>query len=198
VPRERTILFGPLLDEHVLREVVEYERTVHWWGFDYRITPRLVSTKLGDGLGLIHFTPLNTRPNYYMVRVDSSLVDDGHDGDVGLNSDHFYDDVLPDIYEAIEEDFGRADWPCEEDENAEPDPFPALNDDVGSCWGRIDARWLLSDYARRLLDCPCRPARWWKGEVREAYRLADHARRAAARIARGAALLTGAAGVGLP
>lgn len=71
-----------------------------FWGRNYIITPRLVEWVHGDGLQVIYFQPLNTRPNYYVARIDSKVSLD--------NSDEpcFADEVLEDLYTAIEEQFG--------------------------------------------------------------------------------------------
>lgn len=103
-------------------------RTVHFWGYDYEVTPALVGEVFGDGRQLIYFTPLATRPNWYVVRVDSSWNESNwSNGDcIGNHTD--------DIYDAIEEQYGR----CYDDEaDEEGDPFPALDSDYGVGWGRI-------------------------------------------------------------
>lgn len=192
VDRDRRILFGPLLDERFLREAVEHERRVDFWGRRHTIHPRLVDEKFGDGLGLITFTPLNTRPNYYVVRVDSSLVLNEDCEDTGLSSHAFYDDVLPLIYEAIEEQFGNVYWSRDEedgDPEAELYPWPALDDGAGAGWGSLWASSLLAEHARWLLfgKTPPRRRRPWGWQ--RAFLAVDHARRVAARRARGLELL---------
>lgn len=108
-------------------------RQIHWWGHDYTITPALVDEVLGDGKRVIAFQPLATRPNYYVVRVDSSWCLDGEDGD-----DSIFEHT-DDIYDAIEEQYGRSHYePDEDEEEAEDAPFPALDDSYGSSWWSLD------------------------------------------------------------
>jgi hypothetical protein len=107
------------------------KRKVRFWGRNYFITPRLVSWIHGDGKQVISFTPLNTRPNYYIVRIDSA---------VELGSDSFFDEVLDKIYDAIEEEFG-----CSPEEHEVRGrtyrkhwPFPSLDADSGCAWDKFE------------------------------------------------------------
>jgi hypothetical protein len=75
-----------------LRELIEVEETVHFWGYDYKIIPVFVERVLGDGKRLLALTPLNTRPNYYVIRVDSKQ---------GMQ------DQINDIIEAIIEEYSE-------------------------------------------------------------------------------------------
>jgi|SRR5581483_287790 len=56
-------------------------RTVRFWGGDYTITPVVCEECHGDGKLLLQFQPLNTRPNYYIIRVDSAFFSDPDDPD---------------------------------------------------------------------------------------------------------------------
>lgn len=49
------------------------------WGQVETIVPALVSQIHGDGMQLVHLTPIDTRPNYYILRIDSSIVCDDDD-----------------------------------------------------------------------------------------------------------------------
>jgi hypothetical protein len=106
----------------------------HFWGRDYIITPRLVEWVHGDGLQVIYFMPLNTRPNYYVVRIDSKVsLDNCDDGG-------FHDTVLDDLYEHIEEEYGVSseEWTSNNGRTYQRhNPWPALSDDSGSCWGLL-------------------------------------------------------------
>lgn len=134
-------------DNHpeALRARIEQPETVRFWGQDYVRTPLLVREKLGDGLNLIYFTPLNTRPNCYIARVDSRWIDNGSgDGDA---DERWYDEGLESLYDLIENQFGASDYYCEEcgesgysDSNCECQKYrdwPSLNSGSGCCWGRI-------------------------------------------------------------
>lgn len=109
--------------EKRLRMAIEKPTPVQFWGEDYVIVPRLVSRVFGNGRRLIHITPLNTRPNYYVVRVDSRWVNLDGDG---------FRDFIEEVYEAIEDEFGAVDY--DDDESY---PWPAFDGDVGVCWGGL-------------------------------------------------------------
>jgi hypothetical protein len=120
-----------------LRLPVKHELRRHktrFWGRDYVITPRLVDWIHGDGLQVIYFMPLNTRPNYYVARIDSKVSLNNSD------DDSFHDVILDDLYAAIEEQFGPSyeEW----DHNNgriyhRHNHWPALSEDSGSCWGLL-------------------------------------------------------------
>lgn len=78
-----------------LRRRIEVERNIHWWGYDYKVTPRFVLETLGNGRRLLWVQPLNTRPNYYVIRVDSSWV-----------GDEMYEHI-EEVYDAIEDQYGE-------------------------------------------------------------------------------------------
>jgi len=67
-------------------------RTVHWWGYDSQVTPAVVDQHFGDGRQLIAIQPLNTRPNYYLIRIHSRT---------DLGSDKWCDEILDDVTDAI-------------------------------------------------------------------------------------------------
>ena len=115
---------GKLLKRHRTR----------FWGRNYVITPRLVEWVHGDGQQVIYFMPLNTRPDYYVARVDSKI---------SLNNceePSFVDEVLDDLCEHIEDQFGRhvEEWEADNGRTyTRHNPFPALSEDSGSCWGLL-------------------------------------------------------------
>ncbi len=115
------------------------QRVVEFWGRRYRITPHLVSKIFGDGKQTIHLTPLNTRPNYYIVCIGSK-TDLTEDSWLGL---------LEEIQEEIEEEFG----PCRGPRGGMI-PFPTPDWDCGCAWGRApedtaEAQKLLTTAALR-------------------------------------------------
>lgn len=138
-----------------LRAHFEVEDVMHHWGVEHRVTPLLLPQRFGDGRALIHLTPLATRPNYFIVRVDSSWLQ--HDGRrAHLRSDAMADGlehaewrladpeadhVVPrggdGIYGAIDEAFGR--WRDEDDrEEDETDAdyeWPRVDLGYGCAWG---------------------------------------------------------------
>jgi len=48
-------------------------RKVHFWGQEYTVTPAVCEAHHGNGELLLWFEPLNTRPDYYLIRVDSDF-----------------------------------------------------------------------------------------------------------------------------
>jgi hypothetical protein len=96
---------------------------VNFWGTEYKITPLLVEEIFGDGKQLIWLEPLATRPNYYVVRVDSKWdIDNGGRDPL---CDH-----LDDIYEAIENEYG--------DSDRGEGGWPALSTSCGMRWGNFE------------------------------------------------------------
>ena len=93
--------------------------------------PGLVPKVVGNGQCLIYITPLATRPDYYIMRVDSSweklIKDDG---------DKIGELIESECVEAIDEEYGLCYW--EDDDGIEQhEPFPALNESCGWAWGLI-------------------------------------------------------------
>jgi hypothetical protein len=58
--------------DHRLREALERRQRASLWGQQYLIKPRLCDKIFGDGRQLVGFEPLDARPSYYIVRVDSA------------------------------------------------------------------------------------------------------------------------------
>lgn len=89
-----------ILDNEIdlfIKELVK-EKKVSFWGVDYMITPALVSEIHGDGLQIVGVESMATRPNYYILRIDSS---------VDITSDDFDEDEI--LLQPIEEEFGNID-----------------------------------------------------------------------------------------
>lgn len=123
-----------------LRKLIEVEHVCRFWGDDYNITPRLVDKILGDGKQLIQLEPLNTRPDYYVVRIDSRWNLDDDDVDDADADANFIIHHLGEIYNAIDEQFG-AKCECEDPDDCECDEgqgFPVLSTDCGVSWGDMD------------------------------------------------------------
>ena len=81
--------------------VIEKPYRIGWWGDHYTVEPKLMSRVWGDGAILIGIQPINDRPDYYVVRGDSSWVKDG-DLD-GAATDEIIDG---EIIDEIEDEFG--------------------------------------------------------------------------------------------
>ena len=120
----------PSVDE--LMAIIERRQKVHFWGRDYFITPRVLPTPLGDGQRLIYFTPLNTRPNHYVVMVDSTWCPHFSADAVDTVADH-----CDEISEALEDYFGPAHL---DDDDTKSQPFPYFDDSVGVCWSSCDLK----------------------------------------------------------
>jgi hypothetical protein len=125
----------PPIDESELRALVEGPQRVYWWGREHDISPRVIGKVFGDGRRLITVWPLTTRPNYFVVRVDSA-------------EEFEIRDTLDDLGDAAEEEFGRFRRDEEEDEDAEDTrEFPICDWDFGVCWGdRYTIEELRSDH----------------------------------------------------
>lgn len=131
--RCRTIVAAlRVLPDQLLRRLIENPEKTRFWGRNYTITPRYVSGKIGDGGRLCFYTQLNTRPNYYVLRIDSR---------VGVRDLNEFDEIC----DAIDDEYGSVnfhcdtcdrDWSegdcddCDGDRN-----WPRLDDDCGSSWG---------------------------------------------------------------
>ena len=103
-------------------------RKTSFWRRDYIVTPRLLDWIDGDGRLVITFTPLATRPDRYIIRIDSKT---------NMDSDTFYDDTLEAIYTKIEEEFGQKEEEWEHDNGrtyVRHRDFPALNFSCGCAW----------------------------------------------------------------
>ena len=73
---------------------------------------------------------MNTRPDLYVIRVDSMVqLSDSkcEDSDLHIRS------LLDEIYDAIEDGYGSSDAD-EDDETEESKPWPTLNLNAGACW----------------------------------------------------------------
>ena len=108
-------------------------RFVRFWGRRYRVAPCLVGTIFGDGKQIVWFEPLATRPDYYVVRVDSTWNVVNHE--VNPLCGH-----LEEIYQAIETEFGLAVDTWEHNSGRQytkHNSFPALHWDCGVSWGNF-------------------------------------------------------------
>lgn len=82
-------------------------RKTEWWGKSYTVKPAAASAHLGDGKLLLAVQCLNTRPDYYLIRVDSKFHEDGNDG---------YDSI-DGVIEALIDEFSEMEREREELEN---------------------------------------------------------------------------------
>lgn len=75
------------------------KRKVEFWGSTHEITPAVARSHLGDGKLLLGFSCLNTRPDYYLIRVDSKFFDD--------DDDDIMDRIEEDVIDALADEFGE-------------------------------------------------------------------------------------------
>lgn len=115
----------------ILKERVERRHKVHFWGCDYFVRPRLVDEIFGDGQQLMKLFPLDTRPNYYVVRIGTGWIDSCDRG-----SDEFLD-RLDEICEAIDDQFGIAEG--EDGGYRDDSRFPEHHEHSGHSW--VAAKW---------------------------------------------------------
>ena len=111
-----------------LRGLVEVPVQGSLWAQVTTFTPVLVSERFGDGRKLMYLSPINDRPAYFVVRVDS-------------RSDVY--DYLDDVYLSAEEEHGGSGWCqecdhdvdcCDEECCFERRHFPYANFNDGSSW----------------------------------------------------------------
>ncbi len=113
---------------------IEKRYWTKFWGSKCLVSPKFVSEAVGDGNKLIYMTPLNTRPQYYVIRVDSAWdCSNFHDGET--IADH-----LDEIFEAIEDQYGYYydghSSEYEHDNGTYPGWPVCFNE--GCAWGELD------------------------------------------------------------
>lgn len=131
------------MTEKAFRAAVEREKDAYLWGKKYRIIPCLVPEIFGDGKALIGLQPVNTRPNYYVVRIDSSWA---------KNLDGEFREHLEDIYDSIKLEYGEASsyddlecGGCGKETCCECNYYgwPALDVNSGSDWFELDWEYFV-------------------------------------------------------
>jgi hypothetical protein len=120
-----------------LRALIERPERSQLWGVDYVITPRLIAAEIGDGKQLVCVTPLFSRPNYVVARVDSTMkhVLDEYDPTRGpFGGARSYLDA---IMEAAEEEYGyHGDEEYRDENGDETRGFPVVDWGGGCTWGK--------------------------------------------------------------
>ena len=129
-------------DFTTLRILLECRHRVKFWGAHYFIKPRLISRMFGDGKKLFIIQPLDTRPNYYYIRVDSTWGTSNWNHDDGIKEPAEW---LEDVLQAIDEDFGNT-----ADGGMENCGFPVQSDGSGHCWEECDWPKQIADADRRI------------------------------------------------
>ena len=123
-----------VIDTQRLKNEVEVPTEETLWGKPEIVVPAVVDQVFGDGLALIWISALNTRPAYYVVRVDSVIA-------IDMDGDPFHD-MVDEILEAISDQFGEHNDDHDEDWGVCCE-WPALNDSSGVAWGqyRLPGPW---------------------------------------------------------
>jgi len=108
-----------------LDKVVECElahKKDELWGEYHDVSPQLLPTIHGDGKRLLYITPTMTRPNNYLMRVDSNLNIDSREDYEFFTGNEFLDEVV----EEIMDEFGLDMYEDENDEECYRE-WPAYN-----------------------------------------------------------------------
>lgn len=111
------------------------------WTYPRMVRPALSAVRHGAGDLLLALSPMNHRPLYYLVWIDSAWWPEGDD----LDLDH-----LDDIWLALEDEFGRR----ERKDNGDFRRnycWPEVDDSDGCCWRRARPEDVLAARARRRL-----------------------------------------------
>lgn len=119
-----------------LRDLVEVPVQGSLWGETTTFTPRLVSERFGDSRRLMYLSPINDRPAYFVVRVDSRKKPFEDDND-------HCNLVIDAIYDAAENEYCGSSYcetcdhyvtECDEDCCFRERHFPNANFNDGSSW----------------------------------------------------------------
>jgi len=114
-----------------LRALVERPVRCTFWGSSYVITPRLIAERFGDGKCLLCVEPMATRPNYFVVRVDSMLR---YPGDPWPDNSQV--SFIERVMCAAEEEYGyHGDEDERDSDGNETRDFPVTNWGIGCAWG---------------------------------------------------------------
>ena len=106
------------------------------WGTEYDVVPYLLDDQHGDGKQWIWFGYMDDRPNYYVARVDSAA---------DMDTEGWYDDVLPWIEETIQ--YEAAEFMTDEQDDEwqatgcvtdRAWPVPPMGGSDGSAWGSYE------------------------------------------------------------
>ena len=113
---------------------LQRRQAAYLWGKKHFIKPVLIDKALGSGDLLLGISALNTRPNYYLIRIDARWMQEE-------DTDTIYEH-LDDIYDAIEDHVGPREW-TDDDGKEHVEGWPALDLDCGCSW------WDATDELKR-------------------------------------------------
>ncbi len=144
---------GDLLNIDMLKEAIEVEFIGTLWvkHDSGPMTPHVCEVVFGDGLDLLTIETINQRPNYHVVRVDSSWRG-SHPYGSWYNTDTTGEHIDQVCFE-IEMECGSGRPYDEDDDDYDPvadaegygarQPWPAFDDRDGCAWGHIRWDWLM-------------------------------------------------------
>lgn len=127
--REQDEIRSSRAETRRLRALIERPERCRFWGQLYTVTPRLIAAVFGDGEKLVCVTPMATRPNYFVVRVDSSVTNLGF-----APSPSGYSNIIEDIMLAQEDEYGS--YASEQEETGEDPSWPIVDWGIGCLWGK--------------------------------------------------------------
>ena len=120
------------IDDLIKKEMTP-KTVTHWGQKHYNHVPVLIDNIHGDGQCFVYIVPLATRPDYYIIRVDSSVKQMIENDD-----DEIRDLLESELYAMIETEYGNYDDHEDYDGKDIMLPFPALNYSCGCGWGVIE------------------------------------------------------------
>lgn len=121
-----------------LRNLIERSERCQFWGQPHTITPRLIARAFGVGDRLVCITPMATRPNYFIVRIDSAVKDVRDPFPVRTSDPDggYATSLLDDIMSAAEEEYGYfGDEEYRGKDGDESRGFPVTDWSIGVAWG---------------------------------------------------------------
>ncbi len=119
-----------------LKNAIEKEQEVKWWGKPTKITPRLCSEVFGDGQILLALAPMMFRPNHFIVRIDSTWFVRDNDDELREHLDEIYDSIEDEYYEwPWASEYGLKS-PDDDEDDYEGTARTSFND--GSAWWKED------------------------------------------------------------
>jgi hypothetical protein len=149
----RDMVIGDLLNLDMLKEAIEVEFIGSLWteGDSGPMTPHVCECSFGDGMHLLTISTINQRPNYHVIRVDSSWKEASHWRWGDTYREDTIGDHIDEVLTAIEEECGERYYVDEECEKCDGypchcgdgQPWPAIEADGGCSWGHIRWPWLM-------------------------------------------------------
>lgn len=118
-------------DQAALKEATRRKAVTHWTKKSI-VTPALVERVFGDGRKIILLSPINFRPERFVVRVDSQCNLDGDD----------FCGLVDDVVSAIEDEYVEFPWARKFGFRYSEDPTTDCNSridlyDGGWCWSEF-------------------------------------------------------------